>query len=302
MQHNFTRTALFRPENRPVFSGHQSDWTFDAQASSLSLQNAWWLCNLSHLAYFDVSEGLPALQKWGFSLEAFIDDHGADDSGCKLIKDTRAYIVSSDCAVMLAFSGLSPGHFPRQLTDGYQKPVDFPGKGRTHSGYFGALNGTCWEKIVSVLLRPALKNRPLWITGHGLGAALATIAAARLNPHGLYMFASPKVGDSKFCTTFKHINSQRFVNCSDWMPRLPNKNRPDYLHIDTLQYFNAAGDLLENPAEEYQHRDSFKARLYYPVSQCPIPFLNQKIFSRKFADHCIDNYRYGIWKALTGQN
>lgn len=301
MQYHFSRTALFRPEQRPHFSGHQPVWKFEAHATSLSLENAWWLCNIAQLAYCDASAGLPDLKKWGLSLKAFIDDRDADDSGCKQIKDTRCFIVSSDCAVILAFAGISPGHSPRPLVDGYRKPVDFPGKGRAHAGFFGALNGTCWEKIVSVLLRPALKMRPLWITGHGLGGALATIAAARLNPHGLYTFASPKVGDSKFCAAFKHSNSQRFVYCSDWMTRLPGKERPDFLHVDTLQYLNAAGDLLENPAPEYRRRDSFRARLFYPVNHCPVPFFGQKLFSRRYADHCIENYRYGIWKALTRQ-
>ncbi len=301
MQHNFTRDALYHAERLPVFDEHDPHWTFNAETTSLSLPNAWWLCNLSHLAYHDEDDGKLILQQTGLTLEAFIDDRKESDSQGKLIKDTQAYIVSSDSAVILAFRGTEPDSYKDFLADAYLFPTEFPGKGMVHSGFFGALSGHCWEKIQTVLARPDLRSKPLWLTGHSLGAALATIAAAYLKPHGLYTFASPRVGDGVFCATFKDSNSHRFVNCSDVITRIPLKDDIGYQHIDTIQYFNADGELVENPSIEFIRRDSLKARLLYPFMQLPVPFFSKKVTFRAFADHSIANYRYGIWKTLKRQ-
>ncbi|WP_051906601.1 lipase family protein [Methylomarinum vadi] len=299
MRQNFTRDALYHCERLPVFSEHDPEWKFNARATELSLKNAWWLCNLSHLAYYDESDALPILQRMQLTLEAFIDDRQEQDSFGKLIKDTQAYIVANDDAVILTFRGTEPDQFKDVLADAYLHPLEFPGKGKVHGGFYGALSGDCWERIVSVLQRPHLQTKMLWITGHSLGAALATVAAAHLNPHGLYTFASPRVGDSVFCASFAGSNSQRFVNCSDLVTRVPLKDIMDYQHIETLQYFTAAGDWLENPDARFIQRDSTKARLLYPFTQLPIPFFSQKVAFRRLADHSIANYLYGIWKALS---
>ncbi|WP_305910077.1 lipase family protein [Methylomarinum sp. Ch1-1] len=298
MQQNFTRDALYFPEKLPVFNEHDDSWEFDGEATTLSFANAWWLCNLSHLAYYDEHDSLAILHNMELTLEAFIDDRKEADGREKLIQDTQAYIISTDNAVILTFRGTEPDRYQDMLAEAYLQPVKFPGKGKVHGGFFGALSGHSWERIVSILSLPTLKSKPLWITGHSLGAALATIAAAHLNPHGLYTFASPRVGDSAFCASLKTANSQRFVNCSDLVARLPLKDITDYRHIGTLQYFNAAGDWCEAPGAAFMRRDSLKAQLLYPFNQLPIPFFTDKVAFRSLADHSILNYRYAIWKKL----
>lgn len=298
MQQNFTRDALYHSERLPVFNEHNPGWRFEPEATSLTLTNAWWLCNLSHLAYYDKPDAQAILQRLGLTLEEYVDDRNEQDSRGKLIKDTQAYIVANADSVILAFRGTEPDQYKDALADAYLHPVEFPGKGMVHAGFFNALSGNCWHRIFSTLNRPHLQKKFLWITGHSLGAALATIAAAHLNPHGLYTFASPRVGDSAFCSTFVGSNSQRFVNCSDLVTRIPLKDIMGYQHIDTLQYVNADGKLIENPDQSYIRHDSLKARLIYPFIQLPIPFLTDKVMFRQLADHSITNYRYGIWKAL----
>ncbi len=298
MQPNFTRDAVYRPEQLPAFVGHNPQWRFEPDANDLSLINAWWLCNLSHLVYYEEADAIPVLDHMNLTLEAFIDDRKEQDSQGKLIKDTQALIVSNEECVMLVFRGTEPDVYKDILADAYLTPADFPGKGKVHSGFYYALSGDCWQHILDVLQSRANRQKALWISGHSLGAALAMIAAAQLNPSGIYNFGSPRVGDSAFCASFETMNFQRFTNCSDLVTHVPTQNLFDYQHAGTLQYFDANGRLHAQPNKGFMDRDQLKARYLYPLQEMPIPFLNSKLLFRNLADHAIVNYACGIWKNL----
>jgi Lipase (class 3) len=88
------------------------------------------------------------------------------------------------------------------------------------------------------------------ITGHSLGAALATLytlenaLTEKIPNPGLCTFASPFVGDSTFASAFNGLGltSWRIVNASDIVPKLP----PEILgfaHINTLQLYNSSGNV-----------------------------------------------------------
>lgn len=298
MQPNFTRDAVYHAERLPAFVEHNPQWRFDPDAKQLSMANAWWLCNLSHLAYYDEADARPVLQRVGLRLEAFIDDRKEQDSKGKLIKDTQALIVSNDDAVMLVFRGTEPDAYKDILADAYLTPVDFPGKGKVHAGFYYALSGDCWRHILEVLDRPENKAKSLWISGHSLGAAMAMVAAAHVKPAGLYNFGSPRVGDAAFCASLANVNFHRFVNCSDVVTQVPLKDLLGFQHGGTLQYFDAPASLYTQPSKTFTERDRLKAQWLYPLQVWPVPLLNDKLFLRSFADHAVLNYAYGIWKNL----
>jgi pimeloyl-ACP methyl ester carboxylesterase len=98
----------------------------------------------------------------------------------------------------------------------------------------------------------------IWVTGHSLGGALSTVAAARLmeriendpayaslNLEGMATFGSPRVGDEDFTiqfnTTAERLGVQvwRFVHGDDIVPRIPlewqgfdHVGLPVYLSLD----------------------------------------------------------------------
>lgn len=146
------------------------------------------------------------------------------------------------------------------------------------------------------------KNASIYITGHSLGAALATIAAMDIavidlaqqdkikNPINLYTFASPRVGDNIFAKAFnefiseERINAFRFANSEDIVPKIPFP-----------VWFKAGLDFDDNPILELT-RSSFNTitggifdKDYQHVGE-PIYFTHQAIREGKTTGTVGDNH------------
>jgi hypothetical protein len=128
----------------------------------------------------------------------------------------------SEPFVVIAFRGTES--FTDVLTDGDFPRVPFldgaaPGWGRVHGGFFGAY------RTVRPLLEQRLATLPrgtrIWVTGHSLGGALASLFAADLlfrmergNDlafQGLVTFGSPRVGDTAFFTAAERMAVRKKV-------------------------------------------------------------------------------------------
>ncbi|CAD8167303.1 unnamed protein product [Paramecium octaurelia] len=104
----------------------------------------------------------------------------------------------------------------------------------------------------------------LTITGHSLGAALATLAAIDLTNIGLYIhtfyiFGSPRVGNKAFAEYFsKKITTKdkaRVTHFSDLVPHLPPQSL-DYIHAVPEFWFNQ--DFKEYQQCEYSQFEDDK--------------------------------------------
>src|SRR5262249_24342235 len=127
----------------------------------------------------------------------------------------------------------------------------FLGPDGMHRGFRRALDQV-WDDLETHL--DELRSRPLWLTGHSLGGALATLAAARLattrGGKGLYTFGCPRVGNATFTTTVPHP-WHRFVNSNDVVARLPPPGLfAGYQHGGVLHYIRTDGRIDEDPAPE----------------------------------------------------
>lgn len=143
-------------------------------------------------------------------------------------KELFGFLLESDKAAILALRG--SGSAFNWINDMIAYQVKFtPVKagGQTHCGFTNTYM-SARERIFELLDKlPA--DKPLFITGHSLGGALATLAAldiaANRGPDGLivYTFASPRVGDPQFARTYNRLvpNTFRLHNEHDIVPRLP---------------------------------------------------------------------------------
>lgn len=136
---------------------------------------------------------------------------------------TQALLLSSHKHLTLAFRGTEATSLQDIKTDLKAEITECPSGGSLHSGFIEAFD-LVEQEILNDLNKHNDKEKPLFLTGHSLGGALATIAAKRLQQHyniaACYTFGSPRVGNIKWFNRVK-TPVYRVVNASDCVTMLP---------------------------------------------------------------------------------
>ena len=159
------------------------------------------------------------------------------------VHDTQGFVASNDDVTVLAFRGTEPNCLRDWLTDAeIAFTTDFGGL--VHTGFLRALDAV-WDEFEQHI---GTKG-PLFVTGHSLGAALATLATARLQGTGrplqTYTFGSPRVGDPTFAAHYEAEHTYRYVNNTDVVTRVATR-LTGYTHVGQLRYFDCAGRVQTN--------------------------------------------------------
>ncbi|MEM9928493.1 MAG: lipase family protein [Bacteroidota bacterium] len=179
-------------------------------------------------------------------------------------------------------------------TDANLAPMSSPrwGGAKVHTGFGTALESVL-DRLMAELDTPETgaapdQGKPIYLTGHSLGGALAVLAAYRLkkagyNIAGVYPHAAPKVGDAAFSGKYAalRIPTFRTVNFRDYIPTFPSKRIVDaynrkvqnkamlagrkaraselimaYQHPPAkLKYISSDGSLFTNPSGATVARD-----------------------------------------------
>jgi predicted lipase len=152
--------------------------------------------------------------------------------------DTQAFLAATGDYAVLAFRGTEVTSRKDIMTDAKAKRiVDI--EGRVHGGFRAAYDSVK-QKIEKGIL--GLDNIPLYITGHSLGAALATVATQELenNPDikgriaACYTYGSPRVGNTQYDKNFK-APIYRMVNTTDIVTIVPLLAM-GYVHIGDVRF------------------------------------------------------------------
>ena len=194
------------------------------------------ICNkmarLAEIAYLDKREATAHKQELGYTGHKFFENDGAQ---CHAFWNKEEYV--------LAFRGTEPDELSDVLADLNAIPRGAMTHGLVHSGFRGELDNI-WDEIVSHHGKGHQKKK-LWITGHSLGAAMATIATSRFEEtqkvEQLTTFGSPRVGTRKFVKAIK-TKHMRFVNNNDIVTKVPLFIM-GYKHHGELQYINFYGNV-----------------------------------------------------------
>lgn len=263
---------MYRTREPPSFSGNELDLNPNCFVMQTNIE-------LFNLAWFVYYQGTPKEKKLNIdyqSLPMQISKSFFDQQ-----TDTRAFISESVDRIIIAFKGTSSrqnfltdlkvAHSPLsqivRLTvapSGEESEIStrvdsvITGKefrrARVHAGFATAYNTIRPDLIVQVDALLKKKNRPIFLTGHSLGGALATISSIdislSLDVPGTRIlvstFGSPRVGNQAFRNVY---NAQvpmnwRLVAGGDIISRLP---KVGYAHVGRRVVLTSAGDLFIDP-------------------------------------------------------
>jgi len=222
----------------------------DLRISGDDVTNAYTLAHLAQAAYAPEPQNTPEFMRTTLTRCATFEDQTTL---------TQGFVALNDNHVVLAFRGTDePADWLTNLNSRMRREQ----KGFVHEGFAVALDSV-WVDVMSLLNYARRLNQAVWVTGHSLGGALATLAASRLpihlRPTRVATFGQPRVADSRFSTNYdrdgvgaRHL---RFVNHLDVVPTVPPRIVPGtfppafYTHVGQLRYFDEYGKLIYRPGE-----------------------------------------------------
>lgn len=241
---------------------------------------AWVLASMCHLVYDRFEDGgktkallLKKLSGGGFKWVKGFSSAETGTQAFLVVKDDRSYAV-------LAFRGTEKNWRDIQ-TDIRARRVRTP-KGKIHVGFKNAFASIEEDIKKSLAL---LEGIPLYITGHSLGGALATVATQILEWDSrftdqiaaCYTFGSPRVGNDEYDSSIKSM-FYRVVNTTDVVTIVPLLLM-GFVHVGDVRF------LMRNLGE-------FRRNI--PISRRLLYFLGAgllKFFKPWVEDHAILEYR-----------
>ena len=210
------------PGGEPLACGNELlPFDFDPRQRGYDSRSAFWMMWMAMRSFESGSAQTRAeLASVGFDRYVALDNP---------FVGTQGFVAGSREAVIVAMRG---------SVDWIDYLVDFhfflqPGApwgfaGRVHSGFANALSSV-WGELERAVTEMTREGQVVWLTGHSMGGALATLAAARLVGLGvrlgpLYTFAAPRPGDEELCREVSdRLQGElvRVVHGNDLVPRLP---------------------------------------------------------------------------------
>lgn len=207
---------------------------------TLSLpEQVYLFAQISNIAYLDPDDAYPEFKGLGFDAE-FFDNGGS-----------QAYLLDDGRDLVVACRGTEPTEWADIAADlKFRWVPSSTGTGKVHRGFKGAADKV-YPKIAQQLEpygKTKLNCKPIYCTGHSLGAAMATLIAYRLkradnmpDPTALFTFGSPKVGNAEYVAAIKEtgLPHYRVVNNNDVVTQVPPW---PFKHYGDMIYFNHWGN------------------------------------------------------------
>lgn len=272
--YDISRTALFSPEQMPTIFVRGTDY-----------DEATLCAEASRLGYIRFESTETEKQRLVHSLApvGFTNLNVCSEAGTQVV-------VASDPdrqRTLVIFRGTQPDDISDITTDVDFLQCDWGDSGSVHQGFataYGSIRGWLDEQLHQIV------TTQLLITGHSLGAALATLAASIYPAAQLFTFGSPKVGDEAFANTFAARTAGRFVNCADLVTRIPPEPM-GYQHVGTEHYIDRFGTLQTTMLAMQKFEDAAIARVQYVAASSWRP---GSVAVRDLADHAPINYVSGV--------
>ena len=221
--------------------------------------------NIAAITYEDPKTAKTKFKAIGCTIVEFFD-----------IDNAQAYLLkNSDGIHVLSFRGTEvtePSDILADLKAG--KNIEAIG-GKIHVGFKGEIN-----KLWPAIEKAVANIDSLYVTGHSLGAAMATIAAGRMQSKvlALVTFGSPRVGNKQYVNSLTVTHYRVQNNCDD-VTKVPFLLM-GFAHHGTHKYLNYYGAFRTlTPWQQVKDMVRSRAKAYTK---------GQKFLGAY--DHMMDNY------------
>ena len=133
----------------------------------------------------------------------------------------QCYLLANNDTAVIVFRGTEPKQKSDIWADLKTWKKKSQTKGSIHAGFMGETDKV-WESVFKFVRDN--KDKDLYIAGHSLGGAMASVASSRLQQHPplkmTYTYGSPRVGNSTW-TGFQKWSHQRIQNNNDVVTQTP---------------------------------------------------------------------------------
>ena len=250
---------------------------FNFDTTRYKPENAYWMSQFSNLVYLKMGDRTDAENKKDVTpdKETILERLQKLGSGFLKVeafnhKSSQGIVIQHQDYVVAAFRGTDQ---IQDWLDNIKVSSTEGPLGKVHSGFYNAMldiwereqpeTEPMWERIQA--LRQADNNqpkRPLWLTGHSLGGAMATLAAAwlaerKLPLYGVYTFGQPRCGGEDFQIAFDAKLKERFFrfqNNNDIVTRVPARVM-GYEHVGRYIYITEKRELKADVSWWYRFVD-----------------------------------------------
>jgi triacylglycerol lipase len=274
-----------------------TEFPFAPSASGFDIGNAYSLAQVSSLAYKKFEDDETEKQffrdkitEWKITEYYFFD--------CKnIFQDAQGMVLADDEKIIVAFRGTEVAQIQDVIADLKLAQLEALG-GRVHRGFYTSFSALwssdlrIWHDDEEIKQQPGIKRilmelltkkkRPIFVTGHSLGGAMAVLGAAacgielkqalpELNDLviSLYTYGQPRVGDEKFLGQLeKNVPLIfRVVNNNDVVARIPvdlvkKVSLLEYQHAGKLIYLDTQNNVHEKDLGWFERtKDEFWGRL-----------------------------------------
>lgn len=220
--------------------------------------NAYWMARLAHAVY-ETKKGSQAPDE-----ATILNDLKAEDGDFNEVRgfdknSAQAMVVDHAQYIAVVFRGTDEGDDWLDNLDVRRVERLF---GTFHKGFYDSVEDL-WGRLdntVKGFLRDEAK--PVWFSGHSLGGAMATIAAAKYIEEdrpfsGLYTFGQPRCMGRKTSHFFRAeagSRHYRFQNNNDIVTRVPTR-LSGFSHVGRCIYISEERELIDEPGRWYKFVD-----------------------------------------------
>jgi len=264
--------------------------------AAYSDRTAFVMASMAHLAYFKFETGEEKekefetlLGKGGFTLVKTFNSTETD---------TQAFLAKNDSYAVLSFRGTEVTSKTDIGTDAKALKASLT-EGNIHSGFAGAYASVMNQ--IKDEIRKLPRSLPIYVTGHSLGAALATVATQYLEKDVIeeskaplrdqiaacYTFGSPRVGDELFREKLRSP-VYRIVNTRDIVTVVPLLAM-GYKHVGDVRFLGTGAGEIQAGIPILRRTFFFLAAIF-------------RLFGPLVGDHAIVEYRAKLALIAKGRN